>query len=405
MMRATTIAGMLLLAAPCVAQEVRFPQISGEIDMSAIGVGTTSSTDRARRGSSVFLFGEVAMGLALSENFSVQGVLATEPIGEGDSTGGFPDGGLIGFRRQALFLEQLYAEWKPSDVVTLQGGLLVAPFGRGYHDFPGILASVRAHEIYLIDQSLGGAATWTYLADPRFGNHDISGALFTLDRTFLTSTLLTRRSCCDARYERYNRNTVAQGGPGNNGTFNNFAIALDGDNMPFLPGFSYHLGVISQAPGSDGTAREWGYAAGLRYERRWSEDQRTLLFAEGVQFRNAGGRPVVQVPTLGLDPDTGDEVLGVENSAVSERLTFTTLGVQHRIGPWRGTLAWQQLQRKRSIDPLPNENWYEASVGRELGRGFSLDVGYQYARFADEETSGRGSSHAVLARLRFTGGF
>ncbi len=408
MRRAATLAILLALASPAAAQPspaVRFPQLSGEIDMSLIGVGTTSATQAARRGTSVFAFGEIAAGLALTPTFSFQGVLATEPIGEGDSTGGFPDGGLIGFRRQALFLEQLYAQWKPEDTLTLQGGLLVAPFGRGYHDFPGILTAVRAHEVYLIDQSLGGAATWTYLDDPRFGAHDVSGAIFTLDRSFLTSTGITRRSCCDAAYERYNRNTAAQGGPGNNATFNNFAIALDGDRMPFLPGFSYHLAVLSQGQGSDGTAREWGYAAGLRYERRWTREQTTLVFAEGVQFRNAGGRPRVEIPTLGFDPDTGEEVEGVTDGAVSERLTFTTLGVQHRIGPWRGTLAWQQLQRKRSIDPVPTENYVEASVGRELGRGFSLDVGYQSARALDEDVGRLGTSHAVLARLRFVGGF
>jgi hypothetical protein len=54
---------------------------------------------------------------------------------------------------------------------------------------------------------------------------------------------------------------------------------------------------------------------------------------------------------------------------------------------------------------VPAENWFEASVGRELGSGFSLDLGYQYARIVDEESGGRGTSHAVLARLRYTGGF
>ena len=71
--------------------------------------------------------------------------------------------GVIGFRRQALFLEQLVCAMEAGrDALTLQGGILVAPFGRGYHDFPGILTSVRAHEVYLVDQSLGGGGTWTY---------------------------------------------------------------------------------------------------------------------------------------------------------------------------------------------------------------------------------------------------
>lgn len=408
MRRALLAAALVAAALPAAAQDpaptVRFPQFNVEVDMSMIGVGTTRASDPARRGASVFLFGEVAMGLSLTETFSLQGVLATEPIGEGDSTGGFPQDGLIGFRRQALFLEQLYAEWKPDQALTLQGGILVAPFGRGYHDFPGILASVRAHEVYLVDQSLGGAATWTYVDDPRYGQHDVSAAVFTLDRSFLTGTYVTPRRCCNERYERYNRNTVAQGGPGNNGTFNNFAVALDGDQIPFLPGFSYHLAVISMAPGSDGTAREWGYAAGVRYEHRWNADQATLVFAEGVQFRNAGGRPRAEVETFSTDPDTGEEVAGTIDTTVSERLTFTTLGIQHRIGRWRGTVAWQQLRQKRSLDPVPGQDWFEGSVGRELGSGFSLDVGYQYARYVDEETGGRGTSHSVLARLRYTGG-
>lgn len=408
-MRAAGLAAALVaLALPAAAQDaatVRFPQFSAEIDMSLIGVGTTAATDRARTGTSVFLFGEVAMGLALTENFSIQGVLATEPVGEGDATGGFPDGGVIGFRRQALFLEQLYAEWKPVDTLALQGGILVAPFGRGYHDLPGILTAIRAHEVYLVDQALGAAGTWTWLSDPRFGEHDISAAVFTLDRSFLTGTYVTSRRCCSERYERYNRNTAAQGGPGNSGSFDNGVLALDGDRIPFLPGFSYHLAAMSLAPGSDGTAREWGYAAGLRYEHRWDRDQATLVFAEGVQFRNAGGRPRVQVGTVSIDPDTGEEVSGTSETTLSDRVTFTTLGIRHRIGRWRATAAWQQLRRKRSIDPVPVENWYEASIGRELGSGFSLDLGYQYARHVDEEYGSRGTAHSVLARLRYTGGF
>ncbi|MBR0652787.1 hypothetical protein GXW78_24235 [Roseomonas terrae] len=422
MRRASAVAAFLAVTLPATAQDaatltrplpevpapaagVRFPQFNVEIDMSMIGVSTTSASDHARTGSSVFLFGEVAMGLALTENFSIQGVLATEPVGEGDSTGGFPDGGVIGFRRQAIFLEQLYAEFKPADTLVLQGGILVAPFGRGYHDFPGILTAVRAHEVYLVDQSLGAAATWTWLSDPRFGEHDVSAAVFTLDRTFLTGTYVTSRRCCSERYERYNRNTAAQGGPGNNGTFNNGVLALDGDRIPFLPGFSYHLAVMSLAPGSDGTAREWGYAAGIRYEHRWDRDQATLLFAEGVQFRNAGGRPRIEIETSSIDADTGEEVAGSEETTLSERTTFTTLGIQHRMGPWRATAAWQQLRRKRSVDPVPAENWYEVSVGREIGAGFSADLGYQYARYVDEEGGGRGTAHSILARLRYTGGF
>jgi hypothetical protein len=42
-------------------------------------------------------------------------------------------------------------------------------------------------------------------------------------------------------------------------------------------------------------------------------------------------------------------------------------------------------------------------VGRELGGGFSADVGYQYARYALEDGGGGlGTSHSILFRLGWT---
>ncbi len=52
--------------------------------------------------------------------------------------------------------------------------------------------------------------------------------------------------------------------------------------------------------------------------------------------------------------------------------------------------------------PLPTENFFEVSVGRDLGHGFGLDVGYQYGRYAREEAGGLGTSHALLVRLGWT---
>jgi hypothetical protein len=393
----------LFLPAAAAAQEVRFPQFNWEADLGLVGVGTPSATDADREGTSVFLFGELAAGLHLSPTISVQGVLAFEPIGEGDSTGGFPDGGFIGFRRQAAYIEQLYAQWKPDERLSLQAGRMVAPFARGYHDFPGILTRIRAHEISMIGDALGAGATATVLSDVRWGEVDLSATVFTLDRSFLSSTFITSQQCCDPRYERFSRNTAAQGGPGNNARFNNYAIALDGDGIAALPGFSWHVAVLSRQPGQDGTAQEWGYAAALRYLQRWNTEQSTLFFAEGVQFRNAGARPTAELTTFSMDPDTGEELENTETVTLAARQTFTTLGAQHRIGPWRGTLAWQRLQTKQSLDTMPTQNWIEASVGRELGHGIALDVGYQYARYALEDGSGGlGTSHAVLFRLGWT---
>jgi hypothetical protein len=406
--RAPLLAALLALPGLAAAQEVRpfagfQPHVSTEVDIGFYGVGTTSATDRDRGGTSMFLYGEIAAGLHLAPNFSIQAVLALEPIGEGDALGGFPQGGTTGFRRQSAFLEALYAEWKPEDGLTLQGGRFVAPFARGHHDFPGILTRIRAHEVSAITDSLGVGGTYTFLSDPTLGEHDISVAAFTLDRTFLSSTWMTRRSCCDERYERFNRNTRAQGGPANTGQLDSAALALDGDGFAWAPGLSYHLGVVTRGQGIDGTAREWDYAGALRYQQRWNADQSTLFFAEAVQYRNAAARPRTEITLLGFDPDTGDAIEETLETTIRERRSFTTLGAQHRIGEWRGTLAWQRDQRKRSVETLPTENYVEVSVGHDLGGGFGLDVGYQYGRYAREETGGLGTSHALLFRLGWRG--
>ena len=379
------------------------PHIATEIDLGLIGVGTTSATDRARRGTSFFLDGEVAAALHLTPTFSIQAGIAFEPLGEGDSLGGTPEGGVIGFRRQSAFLETLAARWQPNQDLVLQGGRFVVPFARGHHDLPGILSRVRAHEASALTDALGVTGTYTAFVHPTLGEHDISATAFTLDRTWASQVWASRQRCCDERYERYIRNTPQQGGPSNTGQLDSFALALDGDRFDFLPNFSYHLAAVTRAPGGDGTAREWGYALALRYEYRWSPDQRTLFFGEAVQFRNAGGRPAFSFTLTGLDPDTGEEVQTDVDTTVRERRTFTTLGFQHRFGDWRTTGVWQRQARKRSIDPVPTENALEISIGRDLLPTVSLDVGYQYLRYVQDGVGSLGTAHAILMRLGWRG--
>ena len=54
--------------------------------------------------------------------------------------------------------------------------------------------------------------------------------------------------------------------------------------------------------------------------------------------------------------------------------------------------------------PLPTENYVEVSVGRDLSRGFGIDLGYQWGRTMREETGTLGTSHAVLVRPGYSGG-
>jgi hypothetical protein len=392
---------LLLSMLPARAQENvaagEFPQVAGEIWMGLYSAGNWQATERAQRGSSTFLFGEIAAGLYISPNLSIQSILHIEPVGEQN-----PNGTAIGFRYQAAYIESLFLDWRLDERVRLFGGKFSAPFGYGHHWFPGVLPRIRAHELYLIRESIGAGATWTYLSDTTWGEHDISGALFYFDTSFLSSTAFTRKSCCIEGFERYRRNYLQQGGSGNNGQFNNFAIALDGDRIGWLPNFSYHLAMLSRGPGKSGSLREWGWAAGARYRAQWTREVATTFFVESIEFRNAGGGVVTPGQEV-LDDETGI-VLTTPSTVLDQRQRFSTLGAQTNYGPWRATAIWQVNLRKRNPDPVPTQQWVELTVGRDLWYGFGLDVGYQYAANGNEEGV-RGRSNGFVSRLGFQRSF
>lgn len=357
-----------------------FPRVSLDVDMGFYGIGTPAASARRREGASSFAFGHINPGLHLAPDFSLQAFIHPDPAGDYE-----PNGAVTFYRRQNAILEQLFAEWRPAKGFQVYGGKLNAPFGYGYEYFPGVLASFRAHEVYLVREVVGGGANWALPLPEAWGGHTLAAAVFTLDTSFLSNSLVTRRRCCDPGVGRYVRTTLRQGGAGNTGNLDNFAVSLEGADMTALPGVIYNLGLLSRGPGKDGTRREWAWAAGLRHERAWTPAFRTFAFAEFVEFRNSGGNPLEEAE------DGGEGV-------VSERRRFSTLGAQVQHGAWRATLVWQRDEAKRSFNALPTQDYYEASLGRDLAWGFGLDLGYQYARSA-RDGGATGTSHSVVGRL------
>ncbi|MGG5811409.1 hypothetical protein [Falsiroseomonas sp. CW058] len=408
MIRPALAAALLLLplAAAAAEPEVRLdagaqPALSGEASVNLFGVSTWRAPDRGLRYRDLYVKAELSAGLRVAEGLSLHGVLKFEPLAGGPSTTG--DGAIDrAFQDQGAFAESLFAEWQPTSRLTLRAGKFTAPFGTGHEDFPGIRLRDFA-EAYEIAEGLGFGATLAVIEEEDgLGTHRLSAAVFTLDTTSLSSSFVTRRRFGRDEAERFARNSRGQGGPGNTGRLDNWALALDGEGIGALPGFSYHLAVLSRGAGVDGTAREWGFAIGLRQEIRWTEDLTTTLFAEAVRFRNAGGRPRIEVATT--DPATGAPDGTVEATTLAERRTLATLGARTGWGPWRATLAWQADSRRRSVDAVPRETYLEASVGRELGHGLALDIGLSRTRYA-REGGGAGTADAALTLLSWRAEF
>lgn len=371
----------LLLATPLAAQEVRLdagfrPQMSAEVSVDVFGVGNYRAPSRDRRYNDLYAKAELAAALQLAETVSLQGVLKFEPVAGG------PEGGQDrAFQDQGAFVESLFAEWQAHPRLALQAGKFTAPFGRGWDNLPGIRLTDNASG-YEIAESLGAGGRWTWLDDAEgLGEHAISAAVFTLDTTSLSSTFITRKRFGRDEADRYRRNSRGIGGAGNSGRLDNAAVALSGENIAALPGFSYQVALLSRAAGVDGTAREWGTAASAAWEIGWAEGFSTTLFGEAVRFRNAGGRPV-------------EDVDGIDQP-ISERRTITTLAALTTHGPWRAALGWQVETRERSANGVARTSYLEASVGREVGLGFTVDLGWSRTR--DGEDGRRGDVDAALA--------
>ncbi|MBR0655550.1 hypothetical protein [Plastoroseomonas arctica] len=246
------LAALLLHAGVALAQTPEFPRFEGEIDLGAYMLNTRPARGSGQRGTNAFLFGEIGGALHLDPRLSFHATLHIEPLGRAE-----PQGGTIGLRREGAYLEALNAEFRPVEGLTLVLGKYVVPFGRGHGDFPGVVALFRAHETYLFNEALGVMARATLPLDAEHGEHVITAAAFTRDRSAFSTLLVgNRRRCCSSNYDRYARNTAADGGPGNTGRLDNYALALDGERIALLPGFTYHAALLSRGQGQDGTARE-----------------------------------------------------------------------------------------------------------------------------------------------------
>jgi hypothetical protein len=395
-MRKLLVGMLLALPGAAMAQEVRLdagfrPSLESELAVNLFGISNYRATDRNRRYADLYTKTELATTLRLTESVSVLGSVKFEPV-----AGGPTEGQDRAFQDQGAWVATLYATWQAHERVQVQAGKFTAPFGFTHANAPGIRLRDWVSD-YELTESLGFGATLTLLDDAEgLGVHRLAAAVFTWDTTSLANTYVTRKRFGRDEADRYLRNSAGQGGAGNTGQLDNVAAALSGAEIAALPGFTYMASVMSRGAGRDGTARETAVGLSLAQEIPWNEDWRTLLFAEGVRFWNAGGRPRTEVATE--DPDV------TEPAILSERRTLATLGARTNYGDWRATAAWQTDQRSRNVNQVPRESYVEVTLGRELPHGFSIDVGWSRNRYARDE-GGRGTVDAALSLLSWRASF
>jgi hypothetical protein len=286
-----------------------------------------------------------ALAVRLSEGWTVQMDAVLEPVV--DPIG---DEALEG---EDAFIETLSLQYA-GEAFTVYGGKINPVFGSAADVAPG-LYGVEAGEAYQITEALGvgGDISLTSLLDLD-GEHVLSAALFTADRTFLSGSLGGLREELD----------LADGGLANTEELKSIAVSLDG---VLANGIGYSLGHRQLATDTPGEADETATVLGVSYV--WPEDSGIdlSLMAEVAASRNADGID-------GADRD------------------FYTAGGTLGLGDWFVNAiasGWNENATAGDLDVRK----LELSVGRALAEALVLEVGVQ-----DVRESGA-SSTVIGARL------
>lgn len=307
--------------------------------------------DHAESGQDV-LAATVNYGLAVrfAEGWTFQMDAVLEPVVDpvGDEA----------FEGEDAFIETLSLQYA-GDGFTVYGGKINPVFGSAADVAPG-LYGVEAGEAYQITEALGvgGDISLTSLLNLD-GEHVLSAALFTADRTFLSGSLGGLREELE----------LADGGLANTEGLKSVAVSLDG---VLANGLGYSLGHRRLATDTPGETNETTTVFGLNYV--WPEDSGLdlSLMGEIAASRNADG-----IDGANRDFYTAGGTLGLGNWGWGDWFVNAIAS------------GWNENATAGDIDVRK----LELSVGHALAEALVLEVGVQDVRES-------GASETVLgARL------
>ena len=220
---------------------------------------------------------EVEWYANFGQHFSLNGLFKMEQVRDPDSTGWFQDEG--------LWTDQLYAT-VALDPVRIYVGKIHPRFGVAWDVAPGLYGTDLAED-YEIAEKIGFGAA---LDVRRFGLHTLAVEAFQADTSFLSNSVINRPRIDDPRLVRVGRARLSDGGIGNTGSPDNYAVTLRGGGIPRLDGLSYNVGVATQR-GSDvgGELDERSYVAGLQWEFPLTSRITVVPIFEWARVENQGG--------------------------------------------------------------------------------------------------------------------
>ncbi len=320
-----------------------FPRVTVEIPIEVQNDWAYESDDETAEFDTLFTVIEPAITIALSDRFSIFAGLVLQPVQAPPSN----DGDRL-LDDQGLFIEVLKATYA-TERFSVFGGKFTSDFGIAWDAAPGVYGTDLAEEYEQAERlGVGGSVTlgWRGL-----GRHTIAASSFFADTSSLAESALTRRK----------KTRRADGGPGNTGGLDSFAISLGGGDIEGVPGLRYHLAFIHQGGGADGEKVERGVAVGAEYALQVSDMFAVTPILEYVTFDNAGG------------VDGQDRF-------------YLTGGIALTYGNWNLALASTRKDTATAAGDEIDERQSQVSAGYAFKNGFGVDLGWKTVRNAGIDT-------------------
>ena len=298
---------------PAHAQDL--PEVFGELSVEIQNDNVYDSDDPAAEINDLYTTTEAIVGVAFSERFAIVSHAVLEPVVDAVDDRAFEDHG--------LYVEEIYARWTGVRW-RLVAGKFDPGFGVGWDLAPGIYGTDFAEDYEIAEQ--WGAGVSVDVADGgAAGTVTLGANVFMADRTVLSRSLLEDRG--PLRYD--------DGGPGNTRWPKSFTLTVDGAEVPTLPGFGYHAGLLYRPGGAGDPGDERGAVLGVTQALDLGGGHGLELLVEGALFGDVGAsRDDAAILTAGAawtygGSDVSDELFQVSAGYAFESGLGVDVGWRH----------------------------------------------------------------------------
>ncbi|MEO0769109.1 MAG: hypothetical protein AAFY72_06690, partial [Cyanobacteria bacterium J06649_4] len=227
---------------------------------------------------------------------------------------------------------------------SIQAGKFTPSFAFASLVTPGMYGNNYSKEIELIER-VGVGAEYTFDAGAS-GQHTLSANTFFDDTSILSESLDLggRRS----------RNRLADGGASNTESFESFTVALEGNEISQLPGFTYKLAYIHEAAGEGDVADENGFLVAAMQSFQLGDGQSLTLIGEVAPLWNFEGS--------------------------ADNIVYTSAGLVYRADPWTAILSGTSRWRELATGGTFNDYAVQTSVEYDFGRGTSIALAHEFTQ-------------------------